>query len=282
MEVDLHTHTRVSDGVLEPEELVALAVEKGVRYLGITDHDATNGLSRAMKKAQEYDSLTIIPGVELSTDVPNGEVHLLGYLMDYHDPGFQSTLGQFRNAREGRGRKMVEKLCAMGLDIEWDRVLEIAGDGAIGRPHIAQALVEKGHIASVKEAFNKYIGRQGPAYVERSRLTPVEAVKLLAEVNGLPVLAHPGDIQDIDALLGDMKDAGLVGMEVYYDHYPEEMVNYLAGCARRFDLIPCGGSDYHGEGLGAQTDLGSVDVPLDSVLKLLALDKERKGKAARS
>ena len=282
MEVDLHTHTRVSDGVLEPEELVALAVEKGVRYLGITDHDATNGLSRAMKKAQEYDSLTIIPGVELSTDVPNGEVHLLGYLMDYHDPGFQSTLVQFRNAREGRGRKMVEKLCAMGLDIEWDRVLEIAGDGAIGRPHIAQALVEKGHIASVKEAFNKYIGRQGPAYVERSRLTPVEAVKLLAEVNGLPVLAHPGDIQDIDALLGDMKDAGLVGMEVYYDHYPEEMVNYLAGCARRFDLIPCGGSDYHGEGLGAQTDLGSVDVPLDSVLKLLALDKERKGKAARS
>lgn len=275
MEVDLHTHTTVSDGVLEPEALVEMAASCGVRYLGITDHDATDGLPRALSKAREFPSITVIPGVELSTDVSSGEVHLLGYLMEYEDPGFQATLEKFRDSRKVRASRMVKKLCAMGLHIEWEKVLEHAGDGSIGRPHVAQALVEKGYVSSVQEAFARYIGRDGPAYAERDKLTPAQAVELLTSVNGLPVLAHPGDVPDLDGLSRELKEAGLVGMEVYYDHYPPEMVQRLARVAKRFDLVPCGGSDYHGEGLGARTDLGSVDVPVESALKLLAMASSR-------
>lgn len=282
MEVDLHSHTTVSDGVLEPEELVELAAQRGIRYLAITDHDTTDGLPRAQARARRLPPLFLIPGVELSTDVPWGEVHLLGYFIDYDNPEFQATLSRFRESRKGRARKMVEKLCQMGLSIEWERVLEQAGEGAIGRPHVAQTLVEKGYAASVQEAFAKYIGRDGPAYVERDKLTPAQAVGLIDSVRGLPVLAHPGEVVDIEDLLGTLKDVGLVGMEVYYDRYPPETVDRLAELARRFDLIPCGGSDYHGEGLGARTELGSVDVPVESAEKLLELSKRRAGRMAQT
>ncbi len=269
MEVDLHTHTTVSDGVLDPEELVDLAVKKGVRYLAITDHDATDGLLRAGEEAKKHPSLTLIPGIELSTDVPSGEVHMLGYLMDYDDPDFQATLRQFRESREGRARKMVEKLNDMGMDINWDNVMKYAGDGTIGRPHIAQALMERGFVASVQEAFNKYINHDGPAYVEREKMTPVEAIELITSLYGLAVIAHPGDVVDLENLLVELKKSSLAGIEVYYGHYPQETVQRLARLAEKYDLIPCGGSDYHGEGLGARTDLGSVAVPSESAERLL-------------
>jgi len=271
MYIDLHSHTTISDGVLEPEELVDYAAGKGIKYLAITDHDATDGLIKASARAQLYQSLTIIPGVELSTDVPGGEVHLLGYYMSYQESRFQDVLANFRQARVGRAQGMVKKLSALGLELEWDRVKTLAGDGSIGRPHVAQALVEKGHVKSVKEAFDKYIGRLGPAYVARERLTPADAVSLLRSANGLPVLAHPGDICNIDELLKDMKKAGLVGMEVHYGKYPSSMVTRLEELAKKYDLIPCGGSDYHGEGLAAKTDLGDIDVPEQSIVKLMEL-----------
>jgi hypothetical protein len=172
---------------------------------------------------------------------------------------------------------MAEKLCAMGLRVEWEMVLAQAGDGSIGRPHIAQVLVDKGYTSSVQEAFTRYLGRNGPAYVEREKTTPVEAVELITSVNGLPVLAHPGDVADIEILLGEMKESGLVGMEVHYGQYPQDTMRRLAELAKRFDLIPCGGSDYHGEGLAARADLGSVDVPVESVEKLLAIAGNRVG-----
>ncbi|MFQ5933291.1 MAG: PHP domain-containing protein, partial [Dehalococcoidia bacterium] len=242
MEVDLHSHTTVSDGLLEPEELVELAAKRGVRYLAITDHDTTDGLDRARVKAKDFPSLFLIPGIELSTDVPGGEVHLLGFFIEYHDPDLQSTLSRFRQGRKGRARRMVEKLSEMGMPLDWERVRELSGDGAIGRPHVAQALVEKGYVGSIQEAFAKYIGRDGPAYAERDKLTPAEAVRLVTSVNGLPVLAHPGEVPDIETLLRELKEVGLVGMEVYYDNYSCETVQRLAKVARKFHLIPCGGS----------------------------------------
>ena len=282
MIVDLHSHTNASDGVLDPEELVKLAAGRGIRYLAITDHDCTYSLPRALAKAREYPSLTLIPGVELSTDVPTGEIHILGYCMDYDDPEFQATISEFRESRKLRARKMVEKLCDMGLNLEWEMVQRYAGDGSMGRPHVAQALMEKGYVSSVQEAFAKYIGRDGPAYVKRRNLTPVQAVELIASINGQPVLAHPGDVANIDTVLRELKEVGLVGMEVYYDHYSQETVQRLARIAERHDLIPCGGSDYHGEGLGARTELGEVDVPVESAQRLLAMAEKRAGKTAQT
>ena len=278
MAVDLHSHTTESDGVLEPEDLVELAVKQGVEYLAITDHDTTDGLDRAFAKASEYPSFTVIPGIELGTDVPGGEIHLLGYYIDYKDADFQVTLSRFREGRVGRAASMVEKLAALGMPLEWSRVQELAGDGAIGRPHVAQALVEKGYINDVQEAFAKYIGREGPAYAERDKLSPAEAVEMVVAVGGLPVVAHPGEIADLDNLLGELKQAGLVGMEVYYAYYPDDLVRRLKQLADKHDLIPCGGSDYHGEGLASRTDLGSVDVPVESVKRLMALSKQHRSR----
>lgn len=275
MYVDLHSHTTVSDGVLSPEELVRLAVERGLKYLAITDHDATEAIEPALEAAKSYPSFTIIPGVEMSTDVTKGEVHLLGYFIDYRDSDFQRTLAHFRDSRRERARKMVQKLEAMGVHIQWERVLEVAGDGSIGRPHIAQVMLEAGYISSIKEAFVKYLARDGPAYVARERLSPVEAVGMVTKVGGLPVLAHPGDIQGLDSLIVETKSAGLVGMEVHYDGYSKAEVERLAKVAKKHDLVACGGSDYHGEGIGAQTDLGDVDVPMESVERLFAIARQR-------
>ena len=167
IEVDLHLHTTFSDGRLTPTELVGLCHERGLKVICISDHDTTNGLPEAMEAASKYPDMTIIPGIELSTDVPGGEIHVLGYFVDHNDAGMQAVLKRFRDGREGRGQKMVENLNNMGVEISWERVKEIAGEASIGRPHIAQALVEGGYVEYPKDAFDKYIGREGPAYAER-------------------------------------------------------------------------------------------------------------------
>ena len=277
MHVDLHSHTTISDGVLSPEELVDHAAHKGVRFLAITDHDTTGGLARAFERAKRHPSLTIIPGVELSADVPEGEVHILGYLDSYEAPGFQSEMERFREGRVGRAEGMVKKLSAIGLEIDWERVKEIAGDGAIGRPHVAQALVEKGHVKSVQEAFDLYIGRDGPAYVGRVKLTPADAIRLIQSVGGRAVLAHPSFTRNVESMLPSLKADGLAGMEVYYARYSRDQVARLKRLADQHGLIPCGGSDYHGPGLGPDVDLGDVDVPESSVVRLLGIGDSKGG-----
>ena len=277
MHVDLHSHTTVSDGVLSPEELVDHAAHKGVRFLAITDHDTTGGLARALERAERHPSLTIIPGVEFSADVTEGEVHILGYLDSYEDPGFQNEMERFRDGRVGRAQGMVEKLSAIGLEIDWERVKEIAGDGAIGRPHVAQAMVERGHVKSVQEAFDMYIGRDGPAYVGRVKLTPTDAIKLIQSVGGRAVLAHPSFTRNVESLLPSMKADGLAGMEVYYARYSPDQVARLKRLADQHGLVPCGGSDYHGPGLGPDVDLGDVDVPESSVVRLLGIGNSKGG-----
>ncbi len=277
MHVDLHSHTTVSDGVLEPEELVDHAARKGLHFLAITDHDATGGLARALERAERYPALTVIPGVELSADVDEGEIHVLGYLDSYEDPDFQGQMEKFQEGRVGRARGMVKKLGELGMDVDWERVQEIAGDGAIGRPHVAQALLEKGHVGSVQEAFNLYIGRNGPAYVGRVRLTPGDAIRLIQSVGGRAVLAHPSFTRNVESLLPGLKAEGLAGMEVHYARYTPDQIARLKRLADRHDLVPCGGSDYHGPGLGPGIDLGDVDVPESSVFRLLGIDAPKGG-----
>ncbi|MFQ6027433.1 MAG: PHP domain-containing protein, partial [Dehalococcoidia bacterium] len=243
--VDLHLHTLASDGRLSPTELVKMLAAQGLKTVSISDHDTTDGLAEAFQAAEEFPDLRIIPGIELSTDIPGDEIHMLGYFLQYHNEEFQAILRRFREGRLERGRLMVEKLATLGLEVEWERVQEIAGDGSVGRPHVALALVEKGYFKEPREAFAEHLGRNGLAYVEREKMTPTEGVRMLAQVGGVAVLAHPAYMVDLEGNIEELKAAGLVGMEVHYAQYSPETVRYLADLADRYDLIPCGGSDYH-------------------------------------
>lgn len=266
--VDLHLHTTASDGRLTPTELVHLLARQGLRVAAITDHDSTEGLAEAYEAAEAYPQLTLIPGIEISTDIPGNEIHVLAYFIQYDDEDVQETLREFRQGRLHRAMGMVEKLRELGLKIEWQRVQEIAGDGAVGRPHVAQALLEGGYISEQKEAFTKYIGRNGPAYVERQKLTPREATELIIRWGGVPVLAHPSWVSDLEPTLEDLKQAGLAGMEVYYAKYSEELIQELGETASRHGLLACGGSDYHAVGNSGEPLPGSMGPPLEVVEKL--------------
>ena len=272
---DLHTHTTFSDGMLTPTQLIDLAYRNGVRILALTDHDTTDGLPGAFRAAARYSDLTLIPGIEMSTDVPGNEVHILGHFIDWENEAFQQELARLRESRLGRARKMVEKLAQLGKPVTWERVQEISSEGAVGRPHIARALVEAGHVASVNEAFDLYLSRNGPAYVERERLTPRQVVELLLRVGGLSTLAHPRELGHLEELLADLKDAGLVGMEVYYQDYKPQEIERLRPLAERFGLLPLGGSDYHGLGGPQQREPGDIPLPMEPVERLLAVAGER-------
>jgi len=265
LRVDLHTHSTASDGELTPAELVHLALERGLTTLALTDHDSVAGIDAA-REAARGTPLQVIPGVELSADVSQGEVHVLGYLIDWHAADLLAMLVKFREGRYGRAEKMTKKLTALGAPISFERVKEIAGDASIGRPHVAQALVEAGHVATVTEAFDKYIGRTGPAYVERFRLTPEDAVALILRAGGVPVLAHPREVTN---WVFPLVKAGLLGLEVHYGLYDDLTRSELARLAKQYGLIATGGSDFHGlNKMGHLGGLGENPVPPEVVEKL--------------
>jgi len=276
-EVDLHCHTTASDGALTPTELVARAAQMVLKVIAITDHDSVDGVAEALTAGQKY-GLEVIPGVEINTDVPGSEVHVLGYFVDHHDAFFKSELARLREGRVGRARRMAEVLTEMGMPIDFQRIMEIAGEGSVGRPHVAQALVEAGYVRTTGEAFERFIGRRGPAYVNRMKFTPAEACVLIRQAGGVPVLAHPvfydehGGIQtplDLDTALPELLDAGLLGIEVYYRNYDAVTIEYLLHIARRYGLLVTGGSDFH-RVLPNQPDLGGVYVPMKVVRRLHA------------
>lgn len=271
MKADLHVHTTASDGRLAPEEVVRLAVGVGLDCIAITDHDTVDGVVPALKVAQAFPDFLVIPGVEINTDVPDGEVHVLGYFLDYTDQALASMLQKLRNARWSRAQEMVVKLANLGMNLEWQRVEELARGNSICRPHIAKALLEKGYVDSEKEAFDKYIGHGGPAYVERYKLSPSEAVKLITRARGLPVLAHPADIDNLDSLLSELKEFGLVGIEVYYRDYNAETIDKLLKVANRHSLIATGGTDYHAFNDDTEVMIGVTLTPPESLKKLFAL-----------
>ena len=273
--IDLHLHTLASDGRLSPTELVQLVVKQGLETVSITDHDSTEGLAEAYEAAKEFPDLRIIPGIEMSADIPGDEVHVLGYFLDYHDLDFQAKLSEFRRGRIERAQMMVEKLDTLGVHIEWGRVQHFAGDGAVGRPHIALAMVEAGYFTEPKGPFAEYLGRNGLAYVERPKMTPAEGVEMIKKVGGVPVLAHPTFMNDLEASIASLKQAGLLGMEVYYAKYDDDTVRHLARLAREYDLIPCGGSDYHGLGNSGEPLPGTQGPPPETIRLL----EEAAGKA---
>jgi 3',5'-nucleoside bisphosphate phosphatase len=276
--IDLHTHSTESDGIYSPSELLHKAKEAGLRVLSLTDHDTTGGLEEAAQAARSLD-IDLIPGIEINTDVSGGEVHVLGYFLEYQRPEFQGVLKVLRDARERRGQRIVELLNEHGILISWERVREIA-QGSVGRPHVAEALLEAGYAQSIGEAFDKYIGNGRFAYVPRYKLTPADAVRLIASVNGLPVIAHPLDLPGLTELrnwLPGLREAGMVGLETYYGQYTGEDEHELRALANEYNLIPTGGSDFHGPGIHL-TPLGGHYVPYESVERLKAEAAKRYGK----
>ena len=275
-EVDLHLHTTRSDGTLTPTQLIDLVASKGLKIIAVTDHDSTAGLDEAYAAAKRHPQLTIIPGVEISTDIEGGEIHILAYYVDKHDAEFQRNLERFRAARYERGRLMVLKLRKLGMDLSWERVLQIAGDASVGRPHVARAMVEAGFVKSTQEAFDNYLGRNGPAYVEREKLTPEEAIALARANGAVPVLAHPSYVKDIETMLPRLAKEGLGGIEVYYGSYGEDTVAYFLRLSQTHKLVPCGGSDYHANGHAEEVQPGTVGPPRETVERLHALSGTRR------
>ena len=278
--IDLHMHTTLSDGRLTPEELVGLLDRQGVDIAAVTDHDSTQGLDAAMAAAEGFPRLRLVAGIEISADHPTDErsdVHVLGYFLDYHNDAFQQRLAGFRDERLYRGERMVERLLEQGYAVEWERVLEIAGDAGVGRPHIAQALVERGYIATVKDAFNGLLNDEGTAFVDRPHISIAESVELIASVGGVAVLAHPLYVPGYEALIPQLAGFGIVGFEVHYGDFKPDQRRDLARLAERYDMLPTGGSDYHAMGHEGEHLPGTVGPPAEVFAEL-----EKRAEAVRA
>ncbi len=265
--VDLHLHSTTSDGQFAPAELMRLCLEKGLVVVALTDHDTTDGVQEALGAAEKVETeFVVIPGVEISTDVPGQyEIHILGYYIDLADAVLQQRLATMRESRLNRAHAIWERLNALGYSVSWERVLILASDGSVGRPHIAQALVEAGFADSIQDAFQRYIGRSGQAYVPRPKLRPEEAIQLIRDAGGVPVLAHPSYV--IEHIPGLVK-AGLMGLEAYYNGYPSVQVEFLKRLAEKHGLIVTGGSDFHGPDIVEYAELGGAFVPWEVVAAL--------------
>lgn len=271
MRCDLHIHSTASDGAYPPSQLVEMALAKGLGAISLTDHDSTEGIDLALQAAQGT-PLEVIPGVEISAEAGSQEAHILGYYIDHHHPPLLERLGVIRDFRRHRAWKMIERLKDLGMPLSRERVAEIAGEGSLGRPHIARAMMEEGYVSSTTEAFANYIGRNGPAYVPRYKITPLEATRMILEAGGLPVLAHPLEVL---GLLPELACAGLVGIEAYYGQYSPEQSHYLARRAKKYGLIATGGTDFHGPGILETPDLGEVWIPEEVVPRLQALKRPK-------
>ncbi|MEO6457440.1 MAG: PHP domain-containing protein [Chloroflexia bacterium] len=265
--IDLHSHTTASDGALSPTNLVKKAHSVGLTALAITDHDTVEGLDEARVEAAKV-GIRIVPGVEFGIEVGGTEVHMLGYLFDDKNPLLLKKLSELQDGRLNRGKKMVGKLRALGINITWARVAEIAGDGSLGRPHVAQALIEAGYASSIDEAFKKYISRGRPAFVERAHLTLEECIDLVHQSGGVAVLAHPTFVKDVEHVLPRLVEAGLDGIETYYGRYTEETIASIEKLAKKYNLVTTGGSDFHGLDALSHADLGSVNVPVECLEQL--------------
>jgi predicted metal-dependent phosphoesterase TrpH len=267
MKVDLHVHTTASDGLLSPTDMVAKAKENEINTLAIADHDTIDGIPEGMKAANEK-GITLIPALEISAKHEK-QVHMLGYFVDYTDLKFQSFVNKLKNSREDRNEKMLKKLGNIGFEITMEE-LKASAEGNIGRPHIADLMVEKGYVSTFAEAFEKYIGNGKPCYVSKERPDIRKAIEVIRKYNGVPVLAHPKytflEGEELENFVSYLSDVGLGGLEVYYSkHSKEEEKEYLK-LAEKYSLIPTAGSDYHRNG-----DVFGMELKKEYLDKLLAL-----------
>ncbi|MCK9431751.1 MAG: PHP domain-containing protein [Candidatus Omnitrophica bacterium] len=262
---DLHIHTLHSDGTFTPGQLVKEALARGISALAVTDHDTTEGVGESLS-ASSGTGLEVIPGIELTAQHENREVHVLGYFIDYRDERLLEKLKQVRLNRRERVYKIIGNLEGMGIKLDPETVFGIAGKATVGRMHIARAMVKDGLVSSTAEAFRKYIGDKSPAYVLGFRISVPEAIGMIKAAGGRAVLAHPYLLDD-DDLIGEFARCGLDGLEVYYPEHSQSMVNFYLDLAKKFGLLVTGGTDFHGSAK-PQIKLGMIKVPLELVEEL--------------
>jgi predicted metal-dependent phosphoesterase TrpH len=272
MAVDLHAHSNFSDGSDSPTELFQLAAQKGLTSLALTDHDTLEGIEAARTAADGL-GVELIPGTEISCEWQRGTMHMVVLFLEPGPGPLQDRLIGLQEARSRRNEVIVERLQDLAMDITYAEILEEAGDGSVGRPHVAAVMVRKGYAASIPAAFDAYLANGRPAYVARERLSPEEAIHLSLQSNAVPIVAHPHTLgldtaADFAETFAMLQEWGLVGVECIYGEYPADEQASYADLARRFGFLPSGGSDYHGtykQGLDLGTGRGWLDVH-DSVL----------------
>ena len=302
LQVDLHVHSNRSDGTYSPKELVDYAMQKGLAAFALTDHDTVDGLDEAISYAEELrqeqssaqqknptlESSSqvnaveqsppipeVIPGIEFSTEYQGQDVHIVGLYIDHHSQTFRNHLQEFVDSRTTRNHKMCRLLQEAGIQISYEALKAEFPDAVITRAHYAKYMLSHGYIQSIPEAFERYVGDHCPCYVPREKVTPVQAVKLILEAGGIPVLAHPilyhmSDSR-LDALTAELKDAGLIGIEAIYSTYKPHEERQIRALAKKYDLRISGGSDFHGSnkpGLDLGTGYGALFVPMDVLTDL--------------
>ena len=263
--IDLHIHSTASDGTLSPAEILALARDLNLAAIAITDHDTINGSKEALSIGIPP-SLKFLTGVEISASPPpsfsySGSLHILGYSIKIDNPLLNKTLAALQEARKNRNPGIIDRLNSMGVAISMDELLNEVGGGQLGRPHIARFMVKKGYVESIKEAFNKYLGKGKPAYVDKYRVECSKAIEVILGAGGIPVIAHPfllnpRNIEDIEELVITLKAMGLKGIEVYYSEHSQDNISKLEDIANRHELLMTGGSDFHGS-LKPEIKMGS-------------------------
>ena len=281
--IDLHSHTRYSDGSATPRELLAQAQAAGASAVAITDHDTVAGLSEGRAAAAEL-GIEFIDGIEISAEYSPGTMHILGYFINAESTSFNATLVELREAREHRNPQIAGRLQALGLDIAYEEVERLAGNDVVGRPHFARLLVERGYATSIQDAFNRFLGKGAAAYVEKARLSPAASIALIHEAGGVAVLAHPyqlklASLEEVERLIVELAALGLDGIEAIYSRHSEDERRTYAQMARRHGLLVTGGSDYHGT---YKPDLRIVRGKGDLAVPYELLNEIRRRAAARS
>lgn len=262
---DLHLHTAFSDGTFTPSELISGSLKAGICAVGVVDHDTVSGIASCIE-AGAKDGIEVIPGIELSAEFEGAEVHILGYFIDYHNTALLKRLESLKKCRVERIYKIIEKLEAAGVSLNPETVFNISAKGTVGRLHVARALVKEGKVSSVFEAFQKYIGDKGPAYELGFKFSPAEAIKLIRDSGGIPVIAHPYVLKN-DGLILEFIKYGLMGIEAYYPEHTQSMTNFYKALAKKHNLLITGGSDCHGSAK-PEVKIGSIRIPYELVEEL--------------
>ncbi len=276
--IDLHVHSTFSDGSYTPEELAIMAAKTGLTAVSLTDHDNSTGTARFRAACEEH-MIRAITGVEMSAEVEKGTLHMLGYFIDPDEPELNKALKKIRGGRELRNHEIVKILNELGLELTWDEIAAKAAEDVVGRPHFAMALMEHNYVRTKQEAFDKYLAKGKPGYVDRFRLLPADAINLIRNSGGIAVLAHPFTLDLSPAALRDyvaeLADIGLGGIESHYSEHSREQTEQYLALVKEFNLAASGGSDFHGEvnpAIKLGRGFGHLNVP-DAVLEELELAK---------